>query len=118
MGLTLDIPLYIDGGVGIDLYRDLFTLATTHNIITVAGGGWTTFEYNGKVLKEQGSDNFIKLMRDDNDLYTLVRDRVYNEVINISAIIGESNTIGEEIKTSFDIEDARNGESSNVQTSE
>lgn len=118
MGLTLDMPLYIDGGVGIDVYRDLFTLATTHGIISVAGGGWTTFEYCGSILKEQGSDNFINLMREDEKLFNLIKDRVYNEIINISTIIGESTTIGEEIKTSFDIEETHISEANNVKTSE
>lgn len=118
MGLILDMPLFIDGGLGIDICRDLFSIAATHKIITVGGGGWTTFEYDGKIIKEQGSDNFINIMRNDEILFNIIKEKVYNEVINVSNIIGQSSTQGEDIKTSFDIEDdnIKESDSSNVET--
>ena len=102
MGLVLDMPLYINGGVGIDIYRDLFNVAVTHSIITVGGGGWTNFTLDEEVFREQGSDKFIDIMRNNKALYDKIHDEVYGKIINVSSIIGTSNTIGEEIKTDLD----------------
>lgn len=104
MGLVLDMPLFINGGVGIDICRDLFSVAVTHNIITVAGGGWTTFTLGEETFREQGSDNFINIMRNNKALYDKIHDEVYSKIIHVSSVIGTSNTIGEEIKTNLDFE--------------
>lgn len=104
MGLVLDMPLFINGGVGIDITRDLFNVAVTHGIIVVAGGGWTNFTLGEEVFREQGADKFIDIMRNNKALYNKIHDEVYNSIINISSIIGTSNTVGDEIKTDLDFE--------------
>lgn len=104
MGLVLDMPLFINGGVGIDITRDLFNVAVTHGIITVGGGGWTNFTLGEEVFREQGADKFIDIMRNNKALYNKIHDEVYNSIINISSIIGTSNTVGDEIKTDLDFE--------------
>ena len=99
MGLVIDMPL---GQCGIDRVRDLVTLAANHNIIEVGGGGWTTFEG----FKCQGLDNLIEKVRTEPDMQKLLYDKVYNDVIDVSDIVGVHNTIGDvEIKTELQSEE-------------
>lgn len=98
MGLTLDLPL---GECGVDIARDLVKLAVDFNVITVAGGGWTTF----KDVREQGLDKFVALVKANQDLFNDLKNEVYSSVINAKSIIGMSNTEGEEIKVELDGEE-------------
>jgi recombination protein RecA len=77
MGLTLELP---EGDCGIDPVRDLVMLATAHKLITVAGGGWTT--WNG--YKEQGEANFVQLIKSKPNLIEQLRSDVYDNIINTS----------------------------------
>lgn len=85
MGLTLDIPF---GTIGIDIERCLFQLAQAHGIVSTAGAGWTSF---GE-FRIQGEDNFVAAIKSNPDLYNAIREKVYNELIYVYDIIGQSDS--------------------------
>ena len=95
MGLTLDLP---NGDAGIDKIRDLVNIAIANGLIAVAGGGWTS--WNGH--KQQGTDNFVELIKTDMGLQGALLKEVYDEIIINSALRCEDS--GDAMLTEFEEE--------------
>lgn len=95
MGLTLDLP---NGDAGIDTIRDLVNIAIANGFITVAGGGWTS--WNGH--REQGTDKFVELVRGDHELQVALWKEVYEEIVINAALVCSDS--GEAMNTEFEEE--------------
>lgn len=102
LGLILDMPL---GSCGIDIIHDAITLAITHGFIVVGGGGWTQLEDDdGKVIiREHGLANFISSVKSDPVVSASLMKMVYEKIIN-TALIGKSNTDGNDLVTDLEPE--------------
>lgn len=111
MGLVLDIPLGMQGHVGVDIVRDLVNLGINHGVITSGGGGWTTLTLNdGTVIREQGVDKFINVFKTNDEYSKELENYIYDNVINISSMICMSRTEGEDLAVDYGQEEQKTEE--------
>lgn len=89
MGLKLEIPLGSGDVIGVDIVRDLMSLAILHNKVVVGGGGWITLELEGMEapLRLQGLDKCINYIRENKDVKDKFEKWVYDEVIDVSSLV-------------------------------
>lgn len=82
IGMVLEIPF---GSCGIDIGRDLVNIAVMHSKIKTAGS-WLTYDQ----YKFQGADRFVEAINNDKELYNILKEDVYTNIINVYSLIGES----------------------------
>lgn len=83
MGITLELPL---GECGIDKVRDLMNICISVGL--VKGGSWPTFTAkDGTVYQEHGSDKFLKLIKENSEIYKELKDLFYSEYVNNDELI-------------------------------